>query len=82
MISVLLILFVFWYLFESTTGERITIVQVGNNNTVIQDRENNMKTINTKVDISKLIKIEEKYDIQYKKRFLQRPRLTSITPVN
>lgn len=82
LISLFVILFVFWYLSGSMTGERVTIVQASPNKIVIQDRDNNTKIININIDISKMITIDEKYDIQYKKRFWQRPRLISIKPIN
>jgi hypothetical protein len=81
-ISLILILFTCWYLFESTTLDRITIVEAGNHNIVVQDRDNSMTTIETYIGISKIIKTDEEYDVQYKKRILQRPRLITITPVN
>ncbi|MGO4106571.1 hypothetical protein [Paenibacillus sp. YAF4_2] len=81
-ISLIMILFTCWYLFESTSLDRITIVEAGNYKIVVQDRDKNRTTIETYIGISKIIKTDEVYDIKYKKRILQRPRLITITPVN
>jgi hypothetical protein len=81
LISLSLTLFVCWYLFESTTGEGITLVETRGNNIVVQDNDSHKILIKTNVDISQIIKIDEVYDVEYKKRFLQTPRLISITPV-
>ena len=82
LMSLCLTLFLYWYLFETMTGERITIVEASNDNIVVQEGDHHLITIKINIDISKLIKVDQKYDVQYKKRFFQSPRLISISPVN
>ncbi|BBH20432.1 hypothetical protein Back11_17770 [Paenibacillus baekrokdamisoli] len=77
-----LILFGCWYLIDITAEERITLVVAGSHNILVQDKDNHTTEISININISNLINKDEKYDIQYKKRLWQRPRLISITPIN
>lgn len=80
-ISLILTLFVYWYLFDTSTGTRITVLETTKNKIVAEDHSNQRIVIRTKVDISQLIQVDETYDVLYKKRYFQTRRLYSITPI-
>lgn len=83
LIPISLILIICWYLFDTTTGERVTLLVAGSHNILKQDKDNHISEISISIDLSDLITERKKlFDIEYKKRLFQRPRLISIKPVN
>ncbi|MCM3630567.1 hypothetical protein M3194_24855 [Paenibacillus glycanilyticus] len=83
LIPISLILIICWYLFDTTTGERVTLLVAGSHNILIQDKDNHISEISISIDLSDLITERKKlFDIEYKERLFQRPRLISIKPVN
>lgn len=76
---ILVVLFMFWNSFRSSTLEVVTIQRVSKNEITIKNLSDRVRTIKIPIDISKLVEVNQQYTISYDKRILDNNRLKYIS---
>ncbi|OAB40371.1 hypothetical protein PBAT_24030 [Paenibacillus antarcticus] len=76
---IIVVLFMFWNSFRSSTYEVVTVQKVSENEMTIINQSNRVRTIRISIDITKLVKENNEYTIFYDKRIFDKYRLRSIS---
>lgn len=80
--SLIVVVFLLWYLFMARTAAVVNVVSVSERKIVIQNMSGVQSTVTIPKGIFKLIDVNEEYFISYNSRIGQRPFLISIEPIN
>ncbi|MDQ0088851.1 hypothetical protein J2T12_002261 [Paenibacillus anaericanus] len=80
--SLIVVVFLLWYLFMDRTSAVVNVVSVSERKIVIQNMSGVQSIVTIPKGIFKLIDEKEEYFISYNSRIGQRPFLTSIEPIN
>jgi len=68
--------------FKSKTAAAVKVVEVSNDFIVVENQLSVKTTINVPKSITKLIKVNEEYFVEYEYSFIESPKLVSIEPLN
>ncbi len=80
---VIVVLSLIWSIyFKEKTVAVVKVIEVSNDFMVIKDQLNVKTTINVPRVITKLIKVNEEYFVEYESSFIGSPNLVSIEPLN
>ena len=80
---VMMVLLLIWSIyFKEKTVAVVKVIEVSNDFVVIKDQLNVKTTINVPRVITKLIKVNEEYFVEYESSLIGSPKLVSIEPLN
>ncbi|WP_421617376.1 hypothetical protein ACAF76_000770 [Brevibacillus sp. TJ4] len=80
---VMVVLLLTWSIyFKEKTVAVVKVIEISNDLMVIEDQLNVKTTINVPRVITKLIKVNEEYFVEYESSFIGSPKLVSIEPLN